>query len=150
MREKKKLLITSNYFFSYSVLIDLQCRHMKTTTCLVKAEKQERNKRKCCSAAKSAFLSFQKHFLFHGLYNRGLFGTGLTLSQTTNFRSSKLKEFADDNLKVEENTRKFSKWIEDTVEKGQIARYEQFLLFPQCFQDLHYRHVKTRVCLGKG
>ena len=24
--------------------------------------------------------------------------------------------------------------IENTVEKGEIARYEQFLLFPQCFQ----------------
>ena len=25
------------------------------------------------------------------------------------------------------------KSFEDTVEKGEIARYEQFLLFPQCF-----------------
>ena len=24
--------------------------------------------------------------------------------------------------------------VENTVEKGEIARYEQFLLFPQCFQ----------------
>ena len=30
--------------------------------------------------------------------------------------------------------RKFSKWLENTVGKGEIARYEQFLLFPQCFQ----------------
>ena len=29
---------------------------------------------------------------------------------------------------------KFSKRIENTVGKGEIARYEQFLLFPQCFQ----------------
>ena len=29
---------------------------------------------------------------------------------------------------------KFSKWVENSVEKGEIARYEQFLLFPQCFQ----------------
>ena len=27
-----------------------------------------------------------------------------------------------------------SKRVENTVEKGEIARYEQFLLFPQCFQ----------------
>ena len=27
-----------------------------------------------------------------------------------------------------------SKWIENTVEKGEIACYEQFLVFPQCFQ----------------
>ena len=48
--------------------------------------------------------------------------------------SSKLKEFADDNFNLDENGRKFAKWIENTVEKGEIARYEQFLLFPQCFQ----------------
>ena len=48
--------------------------------------------------------------------------------------SSKLKEFADVNFKFDENGRKFSLWVENTVEKGEIARYEQFLLFPQCFQ----------------
>ena len=39
--------------------------------------------------------------------------------------------FADDNFKFDENGRKLSKWVENTVEK---AHYEQFLLFPQCFQ----------------
>ena len=48
--------------------------------------------------------------------------------------SSKLKDFADDNFKFDENGRKFSKQLENTVGKGEIARYEQFLLFPQCFQ----------------
>ena len=48
--------------------------------------------------------------------------------------SSKLKDFADDNLKFEENCRKLFKPVENTVGKGEIARYEQFLLFPQCFQ----------------
>ena len=33
----------------------------------------------------------------------------------------------------DENGRKFSKWQENTG-KGEIAGYEQFLLFPQCFQ----------------
>ena len=42
--------------------------------------------------------------------------------------------FADDNFKFDENGRKLSKWVENTVGKGEIARYEQFLLFPQCFQ----------------
>ena len=28
-----------------------------------------------------------------------------------------------------------SKRVENTVRKGEIARYEQFLLFPQCFQE---------------
>ena len=48
--------------------------------------------------------------------------------------SSKLKEFGDDNFKFDENGSKLSKQVENTVGKGEIARYEQFLLFPQCFQ----------------
>ena len=47
---------------------------------------------------------------------------------------SKLKPFADDNFKFHENGRKFFRRVENTVGKGEIARYEQFLLFPQCFQ----------------
>ena len=47
---------------------------------------------------------------------------------------SKLKKFADDSFRFNENGRMFSKWVENTVRKGEIARYEQFLLFPQCFQ----------------
>ena len=47
---------------------------------------------------------------------------------------AKLKEVADDNFKFDENARKFSRQVEKTVGKGEIARYEQFLLFPQCFQ----------------
>ena len=56
-------------------------------------------------------------------------------SKMTKFRpSSKLKEFADDNFKFDENGRKFFKWVENNVGKGEIARYEQFLLFPHYFQ----------------
>ena len=47
---------------------------------------------------------------------------------------SKFKQSADDNFAFDENTRKFSKQVENTVGKGEIARYEQFLLFPLCFQ----------------
>ena len=47
---------------------------------------------------------------------------------------SKLKQSADDNFKFDENSRKFSKRVENIVGKGEIARYEQSLLFPQCFQ----------------
>ena len=50
------------------------------------------------------------------------------------FQTSKLKDFADDNFKFDENSRKLSKWVENTVGKGEMARHEQFLLFPQCFQ----------------
>ena len=48
--------------------------------------------------------------------------------------SSKLKDFADNNSKFDENGRKVSKRVENTVGKGEIARNEQFLLFPQYFQ----------------
>ena len=47
--------------------------------------------------------------------------------------SSKLKQFADDNSKFDENGLKFSKQVENTVGKGEIAPHEQFLLFPQRF-----------------
>ena len=56
--------------------------------------------------------------------------------------SSKLKEFVNDNLNFDENGGKFSKRVKNTVGKGEIARYEQFLLFPWCFQDLYCRYVK--------
>ena len=58
----------------------------------------------------------------------------LTLSQRQILDFSSLKEFADNINKFDENGRKFSKRIKNTVEKGEIAHYEQFLLFPQCFQ----------------
>ena len=48
--------------------------------------------------------------------------------------SSKLKEFADDNFIFNENESQFFNRVENTVGKGEIARYKQFFLFPQCFQ----------------
>ena len=45
-----------------------------------------------------------------------------------------MKQSADDNFKFDQNSREFSKGVENTVGKREIARYEQFLLFPQCFQ----------------
>ena len=62
------------------------------------------------------------------------FFPAVTLSQTTNFRLPKLKVFAEDNFKFDENSRKFSKRVENTVRKGEFAHQEQFLFFPQCFQ----------------
>ena len=76
-----------------------------------------------------------------------LSGKELTFSQMTHFKLF-LKEFAEDNFKLYENGRKFSKMVENSVGKGEIARYEQFLLFPQCFQK-HCGHKKTRACLRK-
>ena len=58
----------------------------------------------------------------------------LTLPKRQILDTSKLKEFTDDNFKFDENGEKFSKRVENTVGKGEIACYEQFLLLPQCFQ----------------
>ena len=63
---------------------------------------------------------------------------------------SKLKQSADGNFTFHESSRKFSKRIENTVGKGEIAHYEQFLLFPQCFQILVSQGVKKVSLCGNG
>ena len=45
---------------------------------------------------------------------------------------------------------KFSKRVENTVGKGEIAHYNQLLLLPVFSIDLYCRDVKRTVCLGKG
>ena len=64
--------------------------------------------------------------------------------------NSILKEFSDDNFKFDENERKFCKRVENTMGKGAIASYEQFLISQQCFQKTLAAHVKTTACLGMG
>ena len=61
--------------------------------------------------------------------------------------ASKLEEFADDNFKFEENGRQLSERVENTVGKGEIARYEQFLLFPQCFNEACFPGASKGVIL---
>ena len=63
-----------------------------------------------------------------------LYGKCLTHYQMTNFRLFLIERICSDNFKFDENSKKVSKRIENTVGKGEIARHEQFLLFPQCFQ----------------
>ena len=58
--------------------------------------------------------------------------------------SSKLKEFADDNLKFDENGRKFSKQVENTVKRRNCS------FRPVFSNDLYCRHIKTRACFEKG
>ena len=49
--------------------------------------------------------------------------------------SSKMKEFADNNFKSEENGRELIRMgRKHCLGKGEIALYKQFLLFPKCFQ----------------
>ena len=56
---------------------------------------------------------------------------------------SKLTEFQDNHFKFDENGRMFFKRTENTVGKGEIARYEQFLLLPTVFsKDMYCRHLK--------
>ena len=74
----------------------------------------------------------------------------ISQARTTNFRLFQTDEFADDNFKFDENGRKFPKRVEITVGKGEIAHYEQFLLFSVFSKGLVCRHIKTRACLGKG
>ena len=48
-----------------------------------------------------------------------------------------LKESAHEDFRSDENGRKFSKPVENTVEKGEIAQYKQFLLFSHFFQQAY-------------
>ena len=50
--------------------------------------------------------------------------------------STKWKEFAADNFKVDENGRWYSKRLENTVGKGEIAHYNNFFFFHSFFQRL--------------
>ena len=50
--------------------------------------------------------------------------------------SYKPKEFADNNFEFDENGTEFYKTVRKHCGKEEIARYEQFLLFPQCFQKI--------------
>ena len=64
--------------------------------------------------------------------------------------SSKLKEIADDNFKLDENGRTFFKWVENTGKRRNCLS-RAISPFPTVFsKDLNHRHVKTRACLGKG
>ena len=72
------------------------------------------------------------HTRFHSSHST------LTLYQTTNFRLFQTQTVCRRQFKFDENGRKLSKWVENTVGKGEIAHYEQFFLFPQCFQKASF------------
>ena len=61
-----------------------------------------------------------------------------------------MKKVADDDFKFDENSRKFSKWVENTVGKGEIAHYKQFLLFQSVFKRLILQTRKNQGLFGKG
>ena len=65
----------------------------------------------------------------------------------TNFTLYQTESVCRRQFQIYENGRKFFKWIENTVGKGEIARYEQFLLFPLCFQKTFTANLSL---FGKG
>ena len=66
--------------------------------------------------------------------------------------SSKLKDFADDNFIFDENSRKISKRVENTMGKGEIARFEQFSVSHGVFKRLVDLLLtrKNQKLFGKG
>ena len=58
--------------------------------------------------------------------------------------STKHNAFADDNCKFDENGRKLSSKVENTVGK------EKFLIFPQCFKGLVLQTCKNTGLFWKG
>ena len=75
--------------------------------------------------------------------NEYLLSKGLTLSQMTNFRLFQTDIVCRQRFPFDENGKKFSKRVENTEGKGEIACNKHFLLFPQCFQ-------KTCTCKKQG
>ena len=63
--------------------------------------------------------------------------TQSTLSQTTTSDSSKLKEFPGDNFKFDENGCKFSKRVENSVEKRRNCLLRAIFFSSQCFQNTY-------------
>ena len=63
--------------------------------------------------------------------------------------SSKLKEFADDNFKVDENGRKLSKQVENTGEMEKLLITSNFFFSHSVFKRLVLQTHKNQGLLGK-
>ena len=131
------MLITSKFFFACNVF---KCSQNKfqylSRICSVVCKGFQFGLVKSCVFRKSLLCSLQNSKILNveiKAFADGKMNVALNPYQTTNFRLFQT-EFADKNFKFDENGSKLSKRIENTVGKGGIARYEQFLLFPQCFQ----------------
>ena len=60
-----------------------------------------------------------------------------------------MKEFADDNFKHDEFDSKFSKPIENTAGKAEIARYKHFSFSHSVFKKHVLQTCKNQGLLGK-
>ena len=56
--------------------------------------------------------------------------------QMTNFRLFQTERFCRQQFQIDENGRKLSRPVENTVGKGEIARYQQFLFSHSVFKML--------------
>ena len=63
---------------------------------------------------------------------------------------SKLKGFEDDNFKFDENGRKFSKRVENTVGKGRNCSIRAISPFPTVFKRLLLQTRTNKGLLGNG
>ena len=76
-----------------------------------------------------------QHFLLFRQCIQKVFSSGsLILSQTTNFTCFQTERAFRQQFHIWWKWQKLPKWEENTAGKGEIARSEQFLLSPQCFQ----------------
>ena len=75
----------------------------------------------------------------------------LTLTKQQILDSSKLKEFADNNFKFDDNDRKFSKWVEKTLwEKEKLLVTSNFSFSHSIFKRLVLQTCKNKGLFGKG
>ena len=65
--------------------------------------------------------------------------------QTSNFRLSNFKAFADDKMKIAKTMISILDMVEKIVGKEENAGYQHFLLFPQCFQKALSSRLLTMV-----
>ena len=64
--------------------------------------------------------------------------------------SSKLKEFADYNLKFDKNGRKVPKWVENTAGKGKLLDTSNFSISQSVFKRHILQTRKNQRLSGKG
>ena len=106
------MLVTSNFSFSHSVFKRLISQGRQKVSLLWNGLKAWSNQADRRVMDRNSFYSFVS--IIYVCYLSG--------------------EFANNNLKFDGNDSKFSKRVENTARKGEIARCEQFLFFSLCFQ----------------
>ena len=68
----------------------------------------------------------------------------------TNSTPFQHKEFTDDNFEFDENGRKLSKWVENTVEKEKLCVTSNFSFSQSIFKRLVLQTHKNQGLFGKG